>query len=404
MKCSIILIGTELLNGMTVDTNSIFIAEELNRYGIEIKNKLTVGDEVDEIISSIEFCKKNSDLVILTGGLGPTIDDVTKEAIGKYLGKKLIIEEEDVKKLKAKFERIKIEFIPSNYKEVEKPEGSLTFKNEVGMADGIYIDGISAFPGVPRELYHLFPKFLKWYIEEKNISGEIIIEDLLVYGIPESKLEEMIIDTFTSSHIKYEFLVKDYGIIIRLLGQKKDKKVLNEIKENIKLRIGSNLISEDGLKLEEVLVKKLLEKNLTISLAESCTGGKVASKLIGVSGVSKVLTEGLVTYSNEAKVRRLAVENETLKEFGAVSKETCQEMLKGLDSHVAIAITGIAGPNGGTEEKPVGTVFIGIKYLNEIKIERHLFMGTREKVRDRATNRAIFNLINEIRGGKNVTW
>ena len=170
MKAMLILIGTELLNGGMIDTNSLYMAEELNKYGIEIYSKMTVKDDIEDIIKAIEFGRKNCDLIITSGGLGPTIDDITKDAVAKYLNKKIVVDEEELLELKEKFRERNLKFISNNIKEVEKPEGAVTFKNGAGMAPAVYIDGIVCFPGVPIELYDMFPKFLKWYSEEKKIK------------------------------------------------------------------------------------------------------------------------------------------------------------------------------------------------------------------------------------------
>jgi len=208
MEASIILVGTELLNGMTVDTNSVYMAEELNKYGLEIISKVTVRDNIDEIREAIEFAKKKTKLVILSGGLGPTMDDITKDAIAKHLGLELIVDPLEYRELERKFVERGIRLLSNNKKEVEKPFGAISFKNDVGMAPAIYIDGIAAFPGVPRELYNMFPKFLEYYAREEKITGEMFIRDILVWGIPESHLDDSLKDLFIEDDIHYEFLVK----------------------------------------------------------------------------------------------------------------------------------------------------------------------------------------------------
>lgn len=393
MEASIILVGTELLSGMTVDTNSLYMAEELNKYGIEILSKTVVRDDIEEIVDAIARAKKKTDLVILSGGLGPTIDDITKDAIAKYLDVELIVEADEYAELERKFRERGIKLLSNNKKEVEKPIGSISFSNDVGMAPSIYIDGIAAFPGVPRELYNMFPKFLEYYAREKNLADEMIIRDLLVWGIPESHLDDNLKDFFIVEGIHYEFLVKDYGIIIRLQSRSSSRSIVNEIADKIYGRIGDNIFGEGDERLETLIIKKLLESNETISLAESCTGGAITSRLIDVPGVSKVLTEGIVCYSNESKMQRLGVKRETLEKYGAVSEETAREMLEGQEADIAIATTGIAGPGGGSEEKPVGTVYIGIKIKNEIHIKKYNFKGTRERVRRSTVMTTLFRLL-----------
>lgn len=393
MKAMLILIGTELLNGGMVDTNSIYMAEELNKYGIEIYSKMTVKDSVEDIINAIEFGRKNCDLIITSGGLGPTIDDITKEAVAEYLGKKLIVDEDELLELKEKFKERGIKFLDINVKEVEKPEGSVTFKNGAGMAPAVYIDGIVSFPGVPVELYDMFPKFLKWYAKEKNLnSDEIYIKDLVTYGIAESHLDNMISDLFTEEGIEYEFLVKSFGILIRMQSKLSNKNIVEKIVEKIYNRVGDNIFGEDSERLESLIIDRLRKDKKTLSVAESCTGGLLADSFINVSGASEVFMEGVVTYSNEAKMERLGVKKETLEKFGAVSEETAREMVLGLKTDAGISVTGIAGPCGGTLEKPVGLVYMGIRNGNEILVEKKIFKGSRRKVRERAVLHSLFCL------------
>lgn len=402
MKAGLILVGTELLNGGMLDTNSLYIAEELNKYGIEIEFKVTIRDFMDEIIKTIDYGKRNVDLIIMSGGLGPTIDDITKEAIAKYLDRPLIVEENELSELKEKFQRAKINFVDINVKEVEKPKGAITFRNDAGMAPAVYIDGIAAFPGVPKELYDMLPKFLKWYSKEKNIdTDEIYIRDILTFGLAESLLNQEIRDFFTEDGIYYEFLVKNYGTIVRLQSKESNKNKVEKIVEKIYNKIGNYVFGENADRLEKKTVELVKKLGMNISTAESCTGGMIASRLIDVPGVSEIFKEGIVSYSNDAKMKRLGVKKETLEKYGAVSEETAREMVMGLDSDVAIATTGIAGPDGGTPEKPVGLVYIGIRVRNDVYIEKRFFNGDRMKIRERAVSQSLFSLIKILDKGEN---
>ena len=394
MKAGIFLVGTELLNGATIDTNSIYIAEELNKYGIEIEFKMTVRDVMDEIVKALKYAKKNVDLVILTGGLGPTDDDITKEAMAKFLKKKLIVDEKEKAELLKKYKSYKNPN-KTNFKEVEKPEGAISFKNDVGMAPAVYVDGLVAFPGFPNELKNMFPKFLKYYVKENNLKTQIYIKDIITYGIGESTLENTVKDLFTEEGIFYEFLVKDYGTLIRLQTSSKNKKSVEKIVKKLYNRISEFIIGEDNDRIENTIYECLNsgKKPLTISTAESCTGGMIASKLIEVPGISENFIESIVSYSNEAKIKRLKVKKETLEKYGAVSEEVAREMLAGLKTDVAISTTGIAGPGGGTKEKPVGLVYIGIRVKDEVKIFRRELKGDRNKIRQRAMMHALYNLL-----------
>ena len=394
MKVGVILVGTELLNGGMLDTNSLYIAEELNKYGLEMKFKITVRDFRDEIYSAIDYCKKNVDLIIISGGLGPTLDDITKEVIAEYVKKPLVVDDDELEELKEKFERAGLKFKTLNVKEVEKPEGAVIFKNDVGMAPAVYIDDIVAFPGVPKELYNMLPKFLDWYVKEKKIlDDEIYIKDLITYGIAESLLYEAVREFFTEEGIYYEFLVKDYGILIRLQSKMSNKNKVEKIVKKIYNKIGEFIFGEDNDRLEKKVVELLKKLNMNISTAESCTGGMLASKLIDVPGISEVFYEGVVSYSNEAKINRLGVRKEILDKYGAVSEEVAKEMVMGLTTDVALSTTGIAGPDGGSEEKPVGLVYMGIRIKDKIYVEKRVFRGDRNKVRERTVSHTLFTLI-----------
>lgn len=358
MRCTLILVGTELLNGATLDTNSVFMAEELNKVGIKIDFKLTVGDSLEKIEKALVFAKQTSDLVILSGGLGATDDDLTKEAIRKFLNKKFIIDDGELEELKEKFKKLNIQFLDKNHKEVEKPEGAISIKNDVGMAPAFYIDGIAAFPGVPRELYNMFPKFLKFYTEKFCVDLDpIYIKDIIVSGIPESILEEKIKEYFIDPNIEYEFLVKDYGIIVRMQTSNRHKITVEKIKEKIYNSIGKYILGEDKEKIEDKIFNILKKKNYSLSVAESCTGGMLSSTFVTIPGISEYFQEGIITYSNESKVSRLKVDKNLIEKYGAVSKEVAEKMVNGLTTDVGISTTGVAGPGGGTQEKPVGLVY-----------------------------------------------
>lgn len=394
MKVGVILVGTELLNGGTLDTNSLYIAEELNKYGMEIEFKITVRDFKEEIYRAIDYCKRYVNLIIMSGGLGPTLDDITKEVIADYVKKPLVVDKEELEELKDKFEKAGLKFKNLNIKEVEKPEGSVTFKNDVGMAPAVYIDDIVAFPGVPKELYNMLPKFLIWYAKEKKLlDDEIYIKDLITYGMAESLLDEAVREFFTEEGIYYEFLVKDYGILIRLQSKMSNKNKVEKIVKKIYNRIGEFIFGEDNDRLEKKVVELLQKLNLSVSTAESCTGGMLASKLIDVPGVSDIFYEGVVSYSNEAKQKRLNVKAETLEKYGAVSEEVAKEMVLGLHTDVALSTTGIAGPGGGSDEKPVGLVYMGIRIKDKIYVEKRVFRGDRNKIRERTVSHTLFTLI-----------
>jgi nicotinamide-nucleotide amidase len=394
MKAYIVLVGTELLNGAMIDTNSIYMAEELNKVGVEIVGKAFVPDREESIKDIIAYGRKISDIIILSGGLGPTEDDITKDAISSYLNRPLVVDDWHRKEMERKFGERNIEILSKNIKEVMVVEGSTVFQNEPGIAPSFFVDNIVAFPGVPAELKNMFPKFLRYLAQKFGLGNNIYIRDILVYGIPESVLEEKVKDLLSGKNFTLEFLVKNYGILIRLLGDNSNREEIDSAVEKTVKILGNNLVSTNGDSVEVCLLKVLDKKGYNIKLAESCTGGMIASTLVGLSGVSKIFDESMVTYSNISKMKRLGVKSETLEKYGAVSEECVREMLLGLDSDTAIAVSGIAGPLGGTDEKPVGTVYIGIRVKDYINIERHNIKGDREKVRIRTTYNSLFNLLN----------
>lgn len=394
MKAYIILIGTELLNRPMLESNSLYMTEELNKIGVDLVGKLIIPDKIEEIVEGINFAKKKANIVILSGGLGPTIDDLTKDALSKFFSEKLVVDEFHKGEMEKKFFERSIPVLEKNIKEVMVLEKSIVFHNEVGIAPAFYKDGLAAFPGVPLELKNTFPKFIDYLLKKFDIKKNIQIRDLLVFDIPESILEEKIIHIFKKKLVNLEFLVKNHGIIIRLISTDIYKKEIEKAIEEISSILGENLVSINGSTIEEELLKKLKFYKYNIKLAESCTGGLITSTLISLPGISLVLKEAIVCYSNEAKIERLAVTKETLETYGAVSEECVKEMLLALDSDTAIAVSGIAGPEGGSPNKPVGTVYIGTRVKEKINIKKYKLQGDREKIRIRASYTALFNLLN----------
>lgn len=391
MKAYIVLIGSELLNGMMIDTNSTYIAEELNKYGIEIAGKITIGDKMTDIIDAISIAEARADLVIMSGGLGPTIDDLTRDAVAEYYKLPLILDEARLEMMKERYKNIfKGEMPERNIRQVMFPKGSYIIENAKGSAAPFFIGKTACFPGVPYELQDALPKFLTYFAEKNSIKSTLKIKDILVWGIPESELEKRILDLIEDEkEVFVEFLVKDFGIIIRLLYEDKFAVRANEIKDSIYGRVGDSIFGEDDDRIEKLIVDMLKKEWLEISVAESCTGGMIASILTSVPGVSEVFKSGYVTYSNESKTKLLRVSEETINRHGAVSVQTVKEMLVGIDTETGIAVSGIAGPGGGTPEKPVGTVVIGTKIKSEIHAEKYFFTGDRERIRRRAAMTAL---------------
>ncbi|MEA4816292.1 MAG: competence/damage-inducible protein A [Lachnospiraceae bacterium] len=401
MKAEIIAVGTEILLGEIVNTNAQYISAELASLGIEVYYQSVVGDNPERLENTIFTSFEHSDLVITTGGLGPTVDDLTKETGAKYFGKELVLDERALGRIEKFFARMGRVMTDNNKKQAYVPEGSIVLYNDNGTAPGIIIEDngkiLIMLPGPPREVYPMFEKYIRPYLEKKQ-EYTFVSRVLKVAEVGESTMETLvrdIIDAQTNPTIAP--YAKPTGSLLRITAKAKSEEAANRmidpVAKSIYERLGESIYAENETTMEEVIVKLLTEKNMTIAIAESCTGGMVASELISVPGVSKVLKEALVTYSNESKMSRLGVKKETLEKYGAVSPETAYEMAEGVaktaGTDVGLSVTGIAGPDGGTEEKPVGLVYFGIYINGETKTKETRVVGKRQRIRERSMYSAL---------------
>ena len=405
MKAEIISVGTEILLGDILNTNAQFLAKELASLGIDVYHQSVVGDNEDRLLKLFEESLNRSDIVITTGGLGPTKDDLTKEIAAKYFGQELVFNENSWQKIKLYFE--KLGKIPSinNEKQAYFPKEAIILENNNGTAPGAILKKdkktIILLPGPPREMKLMYEESVKPYL--KNLSKEIMVSKTLkFFGIGESSLEEELMDLINQqSNPTIAPYAKESEVTLRITAKAKNyeeaMKLINPVVLEIEDRVGKYLYSKDNKNLEDVLVEELMKNNLTISVAESCTGGMVSSTLINYPGISSVFMEGCVTYSNDAKIKSLNVKKETLDKFGAVSKETAMEMAKGIadryKTNIGISTTGIAGPEGGSADKPVGLVYFGIYINGKLTYKRYIFNGDRQQIRLRATK----TLLNDLR-------
>ena len=405
MKAEIISVGTEILLGDILNTNAQFLARELASLGIDVYHQSVVGDNEDRLLKLFEESLNRSDIVITTGGLGPTKDDLTKEIAAKYFGQELVFNENSWQKIKLHFE--KLGKIPSinNEKQAYFPKEAIILENNNGTAPGAILKKdkktIILLPGPPREMKLMYEESVKPYL--KNLSKEIMVSKTLkFFGIGESSLEEELMDLINQqSNPTIAPYAKESEVTLRITAKAKNyeeaMKLINPVVLEIEDRVGKYLYSKDNKNLEDVLVEELMKNNLTISVAESCTGGMVSSTLINYPGISSVFMEGCVTYSNDAKIKSLNVEKETLDKFGAVSKEIAMEMAKGIadryKTNIGISTTGIAGPEGGSDDKPVGLVYFGIYINGKLIYKRYIFNGDRQQIRLRATK----TLLNDLR-------
>lgn len=397
MKAEIIAVGTEILLGDIVNTNAQYLAKELAALGIEMYYQQVVGDNEERILHAFDEGFSRSDIIITSGGLGPTTDDLTKEVAAKYFNKELLPDQNSIEAIKEYFSLTGRKMAENNLKQGFIPEGSIVLKNNNGTAPGVIIeeDGkiMIILPGPPKELKPMFEESVRPYLERRTDS--ILVSKMVkILGIGESSVAEEIKDLIENqTNPTIAPYAKEVGVALRLTAKAKNEEealeLIKPVEDEIKKRLGNNVYATEDISIEEVVAKLLIEKNLTISTAESCTGGMIASTLINYPGISQVFLEGAVTYSNEAKHNRLGVKNETLDKYGAVSEETAIEMAVGIaktaGTNVSIVTTGIAGPGGGTEEKPVGLVYIGVYVNGEVKVQRCIFKGNRDRIRIQAT-------------------
>lgn len=402
MRAEIIAVGTELLLGDILNTNAQFLAKELAFLGIEVYYQTVVGDNPKRLEDTIFHAFSRADLVITTGGLGPTEDDLTKETAAKYFGEKLILDEKALSQIQVFFDRIGREMTVNNRKQAFVPENnSVVLYNPNGTAPGIIIEKdekiIVMLPGPPKETMPMFENQVKPYLAKKQ-EYTFISRVLRVASVGESAMEMMVkdlIDAQTNPTIAP--YAKDGEALLRITAKARDEEeansLINPVAEALKERLGKSVYAEGETNMETEVAKLLVAQKKTIAVAESCTGGEISSQLVRYPGISEVFLEGCVTYSNGAKMKRLGVLEETLGNFGAVSKETAMEMAEGVaktaGADIGIATTGIAGPDGGTEDKPVGLVYIGIYYNGKVEAKEFHFAGNRNKIRERATFQAL---------------
>jgi nicotinamide-nucleotide amidase len=391
MKAAIFTIGNEVLSGKTLNTNSQYLSIALASLGFKVVRHLTVEDDGQVIEEVIRELFKEVDLIITTGGLGPTYDDITFESIARGCGRKTILFEEVLKDIEEKFKKFGSPMGDNNRKQAYLMEGSEVLENKFGTAPGMFCDlggkYIIALPGPPRENMPLFEQHVAPKLS-KILGREIHIKDLVCYGVGESNVEVILgKELVVQPNIRIATYVKPRYVIIRLTSQ--DQTIIDDHAQRIYEIFTNHIIGEDDMTLEKKVVEMMTEQKLTLSLAESCTGGMIASHIVSVPGSSAVLESSLVTYSNQAKTIHLGVEPTILETYGAVSKETARQMVEGLkkvsESDVCLAVTGIAGPGGGTEEKPIGRTYIAIKCREYVEVKEYDFFGDRQTIRHRAT-------------------
>ncbi len=407
MNAEILCVGTELLHGDIVNTNAQYISKKLAEIAIDVHYQSVVGDNPGRIKKGFDIGFSRANIVICTGGLGPTQDDITKEALAEYFNVEMVYDEKSYQHVKELYSRFRKDFPKNNMRQAYFPKGSIILDNTNGTANACILKGEDSegnikigilLPGPPKEMEPLMDNEVIPYL--KQFSNQVVYgEKLVVVNIGESAAEEMILDIIENQTNPTIAPYASAGKVIFRITAKADSKekcieLIKPVKEELINRFGKNnaYVTETG-KVEDKTAELLIEKNITIATAESCTGGMIASRLISYPGISKVFMEGFVTYSNEAKMNTLQVKRETLEQFGAVSEETAKEMAYGAaqaaGTDLGVSTTGVAGPDGGTEEKPVGLVYICVYYKGKFNVLKIKNTGSREIIRDRAATSAL---------------
>ncbi|MCL2223025.1 MAG: competence/damage-inducible protein A [Oscillospiraceae bacterium] len=374
MKSMILSVGTELLFGQIVNTNSVYLSQQLNSLGLDVLHHHTVGDNPRRLAEVIEHSLRDCDIIIATGGLGPTQDDLTKEVVSEVMGDTLLLDKEILEKIKALFKKINRDMTENNIKQAYLPSRATVFHNDVGSAPGFALADkgkvIICMPGPPRELKPMFENYARPYLE-KLTDSKIYYRMIKTFGAGESWLETELFDLIDNqTDPTIATYAKEGECALRIASKRSTEaeaaEAVNAMTAQIKERIGELIYSLEDESLYEVVGKLLIEKNISISCAESCTGGLFSEYLTRVSGISAVFDRTFITYSNCSKIDELGVNPETIKSFGAVSAEVALEKARGVKaksgSRLCISVTGVAGPGGGTADKPVGLSYIGLVF------------------------------------------
>ena len=413
MNIELICSGSELLTGK-LNTHASFIGSKLNDIGLNLKLVTTVADRKKDFSQVLKDAIKRSSVIIVTGGLGPTFDDITVETVSEILNIKTYKDETVKNAICQYFKKRGIKNpTQNNERQAYIIEGAKILDNRFGTAPGQMLHfnylqddnkkirkTIFLLPGPPKELHPMFDEYVLPFMRsyQVNINKTLVLH---ICGIAESLVDEKIKPTIdylaNSDNIEFAILAHNYLIDVKVSVSGENELVIDDTLKNINQEfinvLGINIYGYGDDTLESVIQKMLIETKRTISVAESCTGGLLSSKLTNIAGSSLCFKQSVVTYSNESKIQLLNVKKETLEQFGAVSQETANEMLTGIlnlsKADYAVSITGIAGPDGGTNEKPVGLVYIGTSFKGNNEVTKCMFLGTRQDIRDRATNCAL---------------
>ena len=398
----IITIGDELLLGETTDTNAGYIARKLSGIGLSVQFKSTVGDSLERIEETIRHALKRAQVVITTGGLGPTDDDLTKKVLVKFFKRQLVLNEQLLEEIRERYHRRGIEMPAINEEQALLPNNSTIFKNDIGSAAGIGIIEndyyFISLPGVPTEMRHVLDNEVIPFLAKQNFGQDIKITTLRLNGIVESSLAEAIsAELEIETGVKLAYLPSESGVDLRIVAtadskEKAESKAQKLVKQ-IEKKVGRFVYGYDSDSLQSVTGQLLSDNDKLLAVAESCTGGKLGEIITSVPGSSGYFAGGIIAYSNEVKISELGVKKTTLNKYGAVSAETAIEMALGarkrFSADFALSITGVAGPGGGSDDKPVGLTFIGIATAQKSYAKEFNFGRDRETNRARASYAAL---------------
>jgi len=401
MDAEIIAVGSELLLGQIANTNAQYISQRLSSVGVNVYYHTVVGDNKERLLKALEIACKRANIIITTGGLGPTMDDLTKETIAEYLGMELMLHQPSAQAIREYFARRGRVMTENNLKQAMFPREAIVLPNAVGTAPGAIIekDGKTfiILPGPPFEMQPMFENHVIPYLAQRE-NQKIFSRVLRIYGIGESAVEEMIKDLLEKQTNPTIAPLAAYGEVTLRLTVKCPRsqdplELIKPVEDEIRRRLEQAVYGIDDDRLETVVARLLKERGLTLAMAESCTGGLISNLLTDVPGISENLLETCVTYSNQAKINRLGVKHETLEAYGAVSPQTAQEMAEGIlrtsGADIGLAVTGIAGPGGGTPEKPVGLVYIAIAMDGNVEVKRIYNQGDRKRIKLSTANTAL---------------
>ena len=402
MRAEIIAIGSELLTPYRLDTNSLFLTDGLNQVGIRVVHKAVVGDSLDDMRASFQHALESADLIVAGGGLGPTDDDRTRDAIADLLGRKLQLDESVLRHIQELFRRFGRVMPEINRRQAMVPEGATVLPNPRGSAPGLWLETngqiIILLPGVPSELRAMFEQEVRPRLAKLAHDERLFTRDLRITGLPESEVEQRVSPLY-ALYPNTETTILASPPVIQLHPRvwsrdpAKANQILDEMVKRMALALGEHLYSTKGETMDEVVARVLTENRATIAVAESCTGGMLAECLTNVPGSSSYFLGGVVCYSNELKTSLVGVPSELIEAKGAVSAEVALALAEGIrkttGATLGVGVTGIAGPGGGTPEKPVGLVHIGIADERGPRERRFQFPGDRERIRMHATQTAL---------------